>query len=456
MKNIFMTRYEVQGIKVIDQQLSLSFYKKTVTKPIETRNYNIKGLYGMNGAGKSAVVTSVDILRKLLVNADYLNNPVVQKSLEALINRKTKQLSIEVEYMIDMRTPMLFRYKVELRKNYSGKYIIGSEELSTKKALSRNGDYRRLFSVKDGEMIYIEGWNQDDFTLVLKEKTTNLLVTSSVASLLIDKIFLPGLNEKKEKVGFLAASLIGLFIFGRTIFVYKEQSDDHTDYVVSRLLPIDKDSLGDDSNTNDFLKSMFVINQSFLNEFSIDSNIISKEGYARFTKEIEKLQQFIRIFKPDLKKIDIDKKEKGDVYVCSLIMVYDSYSVNSEFESTGIKKLIKLYAYLNAMVKGGIVFIDEFDSNLHDVYLCALLEYLMEYGEGQLCFTTHNVGPMDILKRNKKSIDFISLDHRAYPWVANGNYSPSSLYRSGMIEGSPFNVDSIDFIGVFDTPEEAE
>lgn len=180
MKNIFMTRYEVQGIKVLDQPLSLSFYKKTITKPIETRKYNIKGLYGMNGAGKSAVVTSVDILRKLLVNADYLNNPVVQKSLEALINRKTKKLSIEAEYMIEMRTPMLFRYKVELRKNYSGKYIIGSEELSTKRAFSRTGDYRKIFSVEDGEMTYVEGGNQDDFTLVLKEKTINLLSTSSV------------------------------------------------------------------------------------------------------------------------------------------------------------------------------------------------------------------------------------------------------------------------------------
>ena len=48
----------------------------------------------------------------------------------------------------------------------------------------------------------------------------------------------------------------------------------------------------------------------------------------------------------------------------------------------------------------------------HDVYLCAMLEYLMEYGEGQLCFTTHNVGPMDILKRHKKSIDFLSDDHK--------------------------------------------
>lgn len=77
--------------------------------------------------------------------------------------------------------------------------------------------------------------------------------------------------------------------------------------------------------------------------------------------------------------------------MCDLVMVYDSYKIHAEFESTGIKKLIKLFVYVREMVRGGIVFIDEFDSNLHDVYLCALLEYLMEYGEGQLCFTTHNV-----------------------------------------------------------------
>lgn len=134
-------------------------------------------------------------------------------------------------------------------------------------------------------------------------------------------------------------------------------------------------------------------------------------------------------------------------------MCYESYKIHAEFESTGIKKLIKLFAYLKEMVQGGIVFIDEFDSNLHDVYLCALLEYLMEYGEGQLCFTTHNVGPMDVLKQHKKSIDFLSENHRIYPWTTNGNYSPSKLYRNGMIEGSPFNVDSIDFIGVFGTGE---
>ena len=58
-------------------------------------------------------------------------------------------------------------------------------------------------------------------------------------------------------------------------------------------------------------------------------------------------------------------------------MVYDSYKIHAEYESTGIKKLLRLFAYLNEMVRGGIVFIDEFDSNLHDVYLCALLKKLL-------------------------------------------------------------------------------
>ena len=148
--------------------------------------------------------------------------------------------------------------------------------------------------------------------------------------------------------------------------------------------------------------------------------------------------------------IEIDKASAKELHPNNRQRVLRAIAI---YESTGIKKLIQLFVYLREMVKGGIVFIDEFDSNLHDVYLCALLEYL---GEGQLCFTTHNVGPMDILKQYNKSIDFLSEDHKIYPWTKRGNYSPSKLYRNGMIEGNPFNIDSIDFIGVFGFDEEDE
>ena len=57
----------------------------------------------------------------------------------------------------------------------------------------------------------------------------------------------------------------------------------------------------------------------------------------------------------------------------------------------------------------------------------------------------------------KNSIEFFhtpfSIDNKIYPWKTNGNYSPAKLYKNGMIEGSPFNIDAIDFIDVFDTPE---
>ena len=188
--------------------------------------------------------------------------------------------------------------------------------------------------------------------------------------------------------------------------------------------------------------------------FSTKRMLVKKEQYEEFEKSVSQLSDFIKIFKNTLITIDIDKRENGDNYICSLVMKYNDYSIDAEFESTGIKKLIRLFDYLEKMVHGGIVFIDELDSNLHDVYLCALLEYLMENAEGQLCFTTHNIGPMDILRKNKKSIDFLSTDHKIYSWTNNGNYSPSSLYRNGMIEGSAFNVFSFDFLSAFHSVED--
>ena len=146
--------------------------------------------------------------------------------------------------------------------------------------------------------------------------------------------------------------------------------------------------------------------------------------------------------------IEIDKKENNEVFDCSLIMVYDGYKVHVDFESTGIKKLIALFDYLSFAMDGKIVFIDEMDSNINDVYLCKIVEFFKLYGKGQLCFTTHSTSPMEVLKDSKNSIDFLSSDSRIVPWKKNGNYTPESLYRKGMIEYLPFNIEAEDFLGI--------
>ena len=179
-------------------------------------------------------------------------------------------------------------------------------------------------------------------------------------------------------------------------------------------------------------------------------DFISKEDFDKYIINIKQLEKFIQVFKPSLQEILIDKVEKKDIYVCRKVFKYKDYQIDSEFESTGIKKLITYFNAFRDLNNGMIVFIDELDANLHDVYLCKLLEYLCLYSKGQLCFTTHNLAPMDILKKRNYSIDFLSDNSQITSWTKNGNYSVTKLYKEGMINNSPFNIESFDFIGIFE------
>lgn len=459
MKDIYLVSYSVNGIKTIDRLVTISFYKKIIQNNPETKDYNVKGIYGMNGSGKSGIVASVDILKNLLTNPEYLNNPIVQHSLDAMINKKTGKLFIRAEYIARSEEGLrLFRYEVTLARAVSGKYVISGEALYFKKAASQKGSMECVFKVCEGEISVLKEKQEDPFWAGIYKKTLNRLSAASLSALLYEgqlmRLILYYIKLSRNKIVSAFESLLLLMTFGEKLYVYLDASDEHKDYLMRSLqdcLAELKESAGNYGPVKQFVK----MHKNQINMIHVSENRIPRKGYKDFEVTIEKLCAFLKIFKSDLKRIEIDKKEDRDAYLCSLIMVYDSYKIHAEFESTGVKKLIRLFAYLREMVRGGIVFIDEFDSNLHDVYLCALLEYLMEYGEGQLCFTTHNVGPMDILRHHKKSIDFLSEDHRIYSWTTNGNYSPSKLYRNGMIEGSPFNVDSIDFISAF-SPEKGD
>lgn len=454
MKDVYLVNYSVKGIKTLDQTVSLSFYKKTISKQLDTQDYNIKGIYGMNGSGKSGIVTSVEILRNLLTNPGYLANPVAQKNLDEMINKKLSKLDITAEYIVKIPGNILyFKYNIILSKNITGKYNISYEKLAAKNATSRSEAMAPVYEIIDGTVKFL--YDQEKIENEIITKTMNLLSISSMCSLFYERFFLPSLKADKQERSFVWNSLLVLNVFGMKLHVYIDESDDHREYVTRNSMEYYNDGKHE-TEDDEWINSLLEMDSDHLKVLKITQNYVPESSYSHFEKKVNRLCEFLRIFKSDLQNIEIDRKEKDNIWICDLIMVYEGYKIHAEFESTGIKKLIKLFAYLNEMVRGSIVFIDELDSNLHDVYLCALLEYLMEYGEGQLCFTTHNVGPMDILKQHKKSIDFLSEDHKIYSWTTNGNYSPSKLYRNGMIEGSPFNVDSIDFIGVFGSDEEGE
>lgn len=184
MKDRFLLNYRVSGIKNLTDEVSLSFYKKTISAPIHTEEYNIKGIYGVNGSGKSAILESVNIMRSLMTDGNYLNDPMVQKNLNEIINKKISRLSISADFLVKdfflngSKNVYLFRYNINLIKNAAKRYIIDEEKLLYKKATSRKDVLDTLIHIKDGEVVEIYK-EEDDLKEYFIKKTMNLLSNSS-------------------------------------------------------------------------------------------------------------------------------------------------------------------------------------------------------------------------------------------------------------------------------------
>lgn len=448
----YMLNFSFSGIKNIEKKIRFDFYKKTVDKSFDPSDYRVKAIYGENGSGKTAIITAIRLLKDLITNPRYLDDSKTQEFLDHIVNKNRQRVELETEIIIIRNEAHVLRYKIELEKTSEGFYEIVSESLERKSGQYANNKYRSVFVVSNGEIqkLYCSKNAKNE----LKKITTNRLATRTLITYyqnLLNNV-LDSLSDLKSdsdlsRDQLIDISSVGEFILLTVLFfntsIYMDEEDTHNLYFIRKTLENVRKQV-DKAKIDDWF------GQGFLDSISVDSELVSKAEFEQFKKKIKKMEAFIRIFKSDLDSISIDKRDDGENYRCRLIMNYPSYSIDTEFESTGIRKLIRLYDCLAAAGNGGIVFIDELDSNINDVYLCKLIEYFMYYGEGQLCFTTHNVDPMDYLKDYKNSIDFLSSINTVYSWNSRGNASPGNAYRNGQIEDLPFNIDAIDFVGLFE------
>lgn len=435
MDNAFyLLSLSLSGVKSIKNLIKIDFYQKTIDKNFNPDRFRVKAIYGENGAGKSAIVTAVKIFQDMMTSDMYFSDGKNQAFLDEIVNKKTRKFHFECEFIA--RIPdnfSVYKYIVEVEKNSDEKFEIASEQLYMKNGNYPNNSYKLVFGSNQG---MLTGIACDEGKDLVKEKTANLLKMSSFVQLFLGVFTI---DDKIDK-GF-AANILLCLVFAISIKVYLGREDQHDIYFIKRRF--------NNLNLNDSsAQELDNLLESVQRYVGVNESLVSKENFARYEGKIAQLTEFIKIFKKDLQTIDIDAKENGNQYVCTLNLNYGTYSINREFESTGVKKLISLFDSFVAAGDGFIVFIDEMDSNLNDIYLCKLVEYFMYYAKGQLCFTTHNLDPMHVLKENKMAIDFLSSDNIVVPWTTSGNASPYNSYRNGMIKNSPFNVDATDFVGI--------
>lgn len=441
----FILSYKINGIKNLDKDIKLEFYKKTIDESFDTREYNVKGIYGENGTGKSAIITSVKVLKNLMLNRYYLTDSKNKKILASLINKKMNEATFDIEFISTSKElNCIYKYQIKIaRDDIDDYYKIVSEELQRR--TNTNLAWTNIYTIENGKCIktidkyLFDKLNEGNGTEKLREQS---FVSNYIYKSIRKEINEKELNSDSKKVSFML-SLLTCINFGFSIYVYLDTNDQYDVY-------LDSMELIEFINSNKNKEIPEYVRRKAINDEVIDCiTTIGKEDYAKFESDKERMCLFIQIFKPNLKKIDIDKRENKDSIECELIFDYGDYRVNAIFESNGVKKLIRLFKAMDAVDKGQLVFIDEFDSNIHDVYLCKLIEYIEEYSKGQLCFTTQSISVMDVLENRKKSLDFLARDKSITSWYKNSHYSASKLYKKGFIDKSPFNIESFDFLKVF-------
>ena len=435
---VYLLNVRMSGIKSIKNEIRLDFYKKTVDKNFDPDKFRVKAIYGENGSGKTAIITGIKIFQDLMLSNQYLNESKNQRFLDEIINKETSRFTFGCEYITgEEESYIVYDYNFELEKNNKGDYVIKHESLNLKNGNYPNNNYVNVFECDNGELININC--NETVKNIIEKKTFNLLNKNPFMSLYI--VDYTSVIEKDKEFSYNIAVMLFLIAL---INVYINEEDKHDIYFLRKTIRESHEKSSEYINDiNEILDTISVYS-------GFDDNSISKSEFDKYKESVKQLTKFIQIFKRELKSIDIDAKDDGDNYRCELIFNYGNYKVNKEFESTVIKKLVRLYSAFKAANNYGIAFVDEMDSNINDIYLCKLIEYFMYYGKGQLCFTMHNVDPMSLLKQNKNSIDFLSSDNKIVSWVSKGHASPENYYKNGMIENSPFNIDATDFIGIFE------
>lgn len=435
---IYLLNVRMSGIKSIKNEIRLDFYKKTVDKNFDPDKFRVKAIYGENGSGKTAIITGIKMFQDLMLSNQYLNESKNQRFLDEIINKETSRFTFGCEYITgEEESYIVYDYNFELEKNNKGDYVIKHESLNLKNGNYPNNNYVNVYECDNGELININC--NETVKNIIEKKTFNLLNKNPFMSLYI--VDYTSVIEKDKEFSYNIAVMLFLIAL---INVYINEEDKHDIYFLRKTIRESHEKSSEYiDDINEILDTISVYS-------GFDDNSISKSEFDKYKESVKQLTKFIQIFKRELKSIDIDAKDDGDNYRCELIFNYGNYKVNKEFESTGIKKLVRLYSAFKAANNFGIAFVDEMDSNINDIYLCKLIEYFMYYGKGQLCFTMHNVDPMSLLKQNKNSIDFLSSDNKIVSWVSKGHASPENYYKNGMIENSPFNIDATDFIGIFE------
>ncbi|MDE6284736.1 MAG: ATP-binding protein, partial [Bacilli bacterium] len=226
----FLLKMYVVGIKNIDKEIEINFYKSTISKKFDASNSHVKAIYGANGAGKTGIMYAVDIYQNLVLNPNYLTICNNDGSLNCLINQNLQEFKINMIFLCTFKnnTNKVFSHLIRIKRLADGFKIV-EEQLSELSGSNLNNTqrYSTIFHIVDGKLVELR--KKCEFVKELHLKTMNLLSSQSFVCAAI-RPFLMNQDKDMEMDKELLKSSLLLVRFATSLTVVLQGSDRFVDY----------------------------------------------------------------------------------------------------------------------------------------------------------------------------------------------------------------------------------
>ena len=405
------------------QSITLNNFKNVVHGFVEFKNH-VLGVYGQNGSGKTAIVNALEFLQ-CLARGDSLNpiaahyilrgqkssectflfnvfeNDEIVKTLSYTFSVELNQesgLQVVAEQLVEKVTDKKQTTLVKYEKNNETQWLTPAADW---KAITTNKDY----AIKLGVLREIAGKERrsfifsNDFSKIVKE--SKLVDVERINTIEQLKHF------AKENLFVIRNNGNGPFNLDFSFpFNFKHKEKENLSYGTIQL------SLTSPTITD---KPAF----SIINNTFTELNIV--------------LQEIVPGLKVVVKNEGPQQTPDGKEGVRFELLSQrdDNPAIPLLFESEGIKKIISILSLLISVYNNPSTFlaVDELDAGVFEFLLGEILEIIEEKANGKLLFTSHNLRPLEMIK--KESLIFTTTNPENRYTRLSGlqtNNNPRSVY----------------------------
>ncbi len=197
--------------------------------------------------------------------------------------------------------------------------------------------------------------------------------------------------------------------------------------------------------------------------FGIVSGIIGPGDSKALDAYETAIDAFFTSICSDIRRVYYHKEDRSGRMTYSLMfdrmIAGKTRSIPYEQESSGTRKLVRLFPSLIGCLGGRTVFIDELDSNIHDRMIMELIQRIIGSVSGQLVFTTHNTQLLE--GADPRTAFIIDVDPDGFKSISpisriartQSNHNNRIRYLNGTFSGVPY-VGYIDLEGIVGTLSE--